>query len=807
MKLSNMFEKVPLANRVQKKTNFTLPVVKDISKIPVNWPAPRQQGAKDYKVIATPEDLIAYLKRCELTGICGFDYETAPSVEEHKRWENIKQVYQIRITTLENNPGIDDFGTIRNYPPEKEALKKIKDFEKELEIKKEDYLRSPLDPWRAEVCTVSLSAAPDEARVIYISHKAGSKNFKGTRKQVFDILEKYLFSNKKIIKAAVNLAFETKFTAKYGKYILSPVADPLIMWVRCLQVAAPEKIKDRKRPAAGKGLKPMTKEIFSVEMAEFTKLLEKHKVNFFDEMNTDYVDTLMYSAEDSDFAVQHYLYWTEVAKQIPGYYEWLQNIEMPFTRVIGIMEYHGMPWDETLAAQKHQEAEIAIEEIINEIEQLAKDLFRIQITAGKNAKTNDIKDLIFNKMKLPSAKVSDKTGDSSLDKEALIDMIFMLENNLQSIDEEEYLNIEIPEGQPLNYKQQKALEIRNRKPHPYKEEGIKLLKLLQKIAKYSTLLSSHIEGRERYLHPVTGRIHANYSQWTETGRLNSYNPNQQNTPRPHNDDFKIRNFHRAPKGKVLLLADFSGFELRLMAWRAKDKIMIDIFNNGGDLHKTTAAELTGKPFNEVTKKERQDAKAANFGISYGGTEYALQKTYKIDYGVRKTLEECKAAVEAVKRAYPGIPEYQRNIVLEAREKGYVETIYGYKRMLPDINSSNNYKRGQDERKAANTPIQGSAADIMKRSQNEIYELMGTKEGIWKHVAMIGQIHDEIIFEVTNDVEIVKRVAEEVKKVMEKEPLPDFPVKIVADVEIAEEGWGDKMPLEDWLKLKLQKEVS
>lgn len=783
MKLGNMFGgKTPLANTIIKKQE-PIPKKRDISKIHVEWPKARKQCAKDYKVLTTADGLLQYLKRCEETGYCGFDYETTASAEERARWAEIEQEYKVKLQLAEGD------------------AKLTKQLENELKSKREDHMKSPLDPWRAEVCTVSLSAAPDESRVVYIDHKKGSKNFQGTRKQVFEILDKHLFTNKNILKIAVNLSFETKMTTKYGRYILSPVADPLIMWVRCLQVCAPERIKDRKKPAWGKGLKPMTKDVFGVEMNEFTKVLGKHGCNFFDEMDTDHVDTLMYSAEDADYALQHYLYWIEVARQIPRYFEWLHDIEMPFARVIGLMEYWGMPWDQQLASQKHKEAEQAIEKVIAEIEKIALDAFGITVSAGKSGKTGAIKDLIFNKMQLPVAKTSDTTGDASLDKESLIDMIFMLEHNLKTLEEEEYLAVEIPKTGNLNYKQQKALEIKNRKPHPYKEQGINLLGLLQQIAKYSTLLSSHIQGREKYLHPVSGRIHAGYSQWTETGRLNSYNPNQQNCPKTHSDDFGVRNFHRAPEGRCLLLADFSGFELRLMAWRANDKVMLDIFNNGGDMHKTTAAELTGKPIAEITKKERQDAKAANFGISYGGTEFALQKTYKVDYGMRKTLDECLAAVNAVKRAYPGIPKYQQDTIVQAREHGYVETIYGYKRMLPDINSSNSFARSQDERRAANTPIQGSAADIMKRSQNDIYELIGTRAGVWQDVKMIGQIHDEVILEIPNDINTILSLSTQIKAVMEKEPIAGFPVKIIADVSVAEGGWGDKLEFADWLKEK------
>ena len=185
MKLGDMFGgKTPLANTIVKKQE-PKPKKRDISKIHVEWPKARKQGAKDYKVITAADALLQYLKRCEDTGYCGFDYETTASAEERARWAEIAQEYKVKLQLAEGD------------------AKLTKQLENELKSKREDHLKSPLDPWRAEVCTVSLSAAPDEARVVYIDHKKGSKNFQGTREQVFEILDKHLFTNKNILKIAV----------------------------------------------------------------------------------------------------------------------------------------------------------------------------------------------------------------------------------------------------------------------------------------------------------------------------------------------------------------------------------------------------------------------------------------------------------------------------------------------------------------------------------------------------------------------------------------------------------------------------
>lgn len=754
----------------------------------ITWPKARTQGMKDYQAITTEQELIDYLKRCEETGLGGFDYETAPD-DQHR-----------------------------------------------------DEQYAALDPWKSDICTASLSAAPDEARVIFISHKKGvRKSFEPglprdeARKLFMDTLEKHFFHNPEILKIAVNIGFEAKHSLRHAKYIQMPVADPLVAWVRCLQLVAPEQIPDPKKPTSGKGLKPMTKQIFGVEMTDFIALLQKHAAKAFDELDADSTDALVYSAEDSDYAVQHYLYWLEVMKQIPGYEKWLHDIEMPFGRVIGLMEYWGMAWDDNLAQVKAEEAQLMQERAAEEIKLIIKNAIGLDVNPGKTGKTKAVKDAIFKSMKLPVARVSSKTTEPSLDEEALLDMIFMLENNLVDIDEEKYLTVNLPPdweeidpdlppapreewlGDPeekakaqaayaarykramsLSREERGAIRIAKRPPHPYKEAGIALLEQLKKIQTYTTLLGSHIEGRRKYINVVTGRIHAEYTPWTETARLNSKHPNGQNVPRTDNDEFGIRNFYTPRPGKVLFMIDFSGFELRLMAWRSSDQVMIEIFRTGGDIHRKTASEATGKPEELVEKKERQDAKPVNFGVSYGATEHAVQKTFKTDYGMRKSLDYCLHLLNAVKRAYPGIPKFQREIALEAREKGWVSTIYGYIRLLPGITSSKNFLRQRAERQAANTPIQGSAADVMKRAQNAVYDEIG-RGAYLRHGStdMIAQIHDEIIFEMDDDPVIVEAAYKWIKAEMEKPPLPEFPVPIEAEASCAY-AWGKKISADKWL---------
>lgn len=795
--------------------------------IPVTWPKARTQGKKNYRAILTLQELEEYLQRCLDTGYASWDYETAASEKTREKWAAWVTEYKRAMA-------------IAAEDADRKAL------EKEHKERRAAYLKTPLDPWKGEICTVSISAAPDESRVVPISHKVG-RNFEPglsrdeARQLVMKTLDRMLFRNVDVLKIAVNLAFETKYTAKYGLYIMGRTADPLVMWTRCMQVCAPDRIQNPKRPTTGLGLKEMTKKTWGVEMTEFTKLLEKHGVDFFDEIDASQGDGLLYSAEDADYGLQHYLHWLPVAQQIPNYDRWLHEIEMPFGRVIGLMEYWGMAFDSNLAETKRQEAVLMQEKAKEEIKRICLESCRIEVNPGKTGKTDQVKYILFDVMKLPAAKWSEKTKDPSLDEEAIIDMRFMLENTLLSLDEEKYLAVELPENwrslaEPnkelaenerlqrwhlLSLDQRRAIEIRMRESHPYKEAGLALLEQLQNIQKYTTLLSQHIEGRAKYLNDESGRIHANYTPWTETSRLNSNSPNGQNVPRPDKDRFGSRNFYVAPPGKILFLIDFSGFELRIMAWRSGDPVMIEIFRTGGDIHRKTASEMTGKPEEGITKKERNDAKPGNFGIAYGGTEYALQTQFKTEYKIRKTLAECMNIVNAVKRAYSYIPKFQRDIALEAREKGWVSTIYGYIRLLPHINSPVSGLRSGAERQAANTPVQGTAADVMKRSQNAVYDEIGRGTAAYNDLVtagvdpqfaaqtvvlrhgstdMIAQIHDEIIFEMDDCPDVVEKAQEWIKEEMEQPPIEGFPVPVEAEASVAY-SWGNKKSVSEWLREK------
>lgn len=783
---------------------------------------PEKPEILDFSIteLSNIEDFEKAVDECVKNRIFSFDYETSPKHETKESIKNVKKIFTKKMEEIN-----DDYEVqlaMANSERMKKAAtslrnKKFKELEKLIDVKLKEFKESSFNPHLSYPCAITFCHEYTNCYFMYITMD--------NIQEIFDILIKKVFTSKEVLKIAFNISFESKISIAHKGYLVRPVLDPFVVAVRCLQVVDPDRIIDPKRPSAGKGLKEMARDYLGVTMTNFEDLLKQKGVSFFDEIPKYDSEAIKYAAEDSIYSLYLAEYWSEVAGNIivdshrspfNTYLDWLTSIEVPFMCVIGQMEYHGMSWDDeqyektykyALEAQKRNSEDIT--NLCNEIcdklldKGIPEDLlstFR-DINPGKTGKTNVLKTFIFEILNVPSARTSDKTGAVNMDKESLMDTIFILENNLLSLDEEKYLGVELPEDfSKLSPYQLKVYDVLNREPHPFKEECLKLLHYITDTGKYSTLISSHLEGRRKYLSTVTERIHCNYTPWTETSRTNSSKPNGQNVPRTENDFFNIRSLYKAAKGKVLVLVDYAGFELRLMALQSQDSNMLEILNNNGDLHMATAMVMTGKPQNEVTKVERSLAKAGNFGINYGGTEYALQTTLK-EMGIRKSLAECEKIVKAITTAYPGVKQYQKDIVIKASKKGYVETVFGYKRLLPNINSRRRDYRSSDERRAANTPIQGSAADIVKRAQILIYEYI-SDNGYHGKVDQIAQIHDEIILEVDNDKDLVEKVMKDVIKIMETEVLEgvsDFNIKLKTDVSIAEYGWGDKISFEDWLK--------
>lgn len=266
-----------------------------------------------------------------------------------------------------------------------------------------------------------------------------------------------------------------------------------------------------------------------------------------------------------------------------------------------------------------------------------------------------------------------------------------------------------------------------------------IVELILKIRRLRKLLATYINALPALINPATGKIHTSYNQTvTATGRLSSTNPNLQNIPVRSDDGREIRRAFIADPGDLFLSADYSQIELRLMADLSGDSSMIEAFRNGVDIHQATAAKIYKEPLESVSDDQRRSAKTANFGIIYGISAFGLAERLGIPRA------EAKALISGYFESYPGVKEYMERSIEQARTDGYVTTIMGRKRFLPDINSRNAVVRGYAERNAINAPLQGSAADIIKRAMVDISAAM-EREGLKSR--MIMQVHDELIFNV------------------------------------------------------------
>ncbi|MEE4382575.1 MAG: DNA polymerase, partial [Pseudomonadales bacterium] len=273
----------------------------------------------------------------------------------------------------------------------------------------------------------------------------------------------------------------------------------------------------------------------------------------------------------------------------------------------------------------------------------------------------------------------------------------------------------------------------------------------------SKLKSTYTDTLPKVVDPVTGRVHTSYHQAvTATGRLSSSEPNLQNIPVRTAEGRRIRQAFVAPEGRVLLAADYSQIELRIMAHLSGDDGLRRAFEEGLDVHRATAAEVFGAELEAVTDEQRRSAKAINFGLIYGMSAYGLSRQLGIDRGDAQTY------IDRYFERYPGVQEYMERTRAAAAEQGYVETLFGRRLYLPEIRVQNQQRRQAAERTAINAPMQGTAADIIKRAMIEVDAWLRAEA---PPALMIMQVHDELVFEV--DADAADGLAEAVRERMER----------------------------------------
>ncbi|MFN4300251.1 MAG: DNA polymerase I [Thermaurantimonas sp.] len=426
-----------------------------------------------------------------------------------------------------------------------------------------------------------------------------------------------------------------------------------------------------------------------------------------------------YSAEDADITFQLAQVFKPMLAERGGE-KVFYDVEIPLVPVLADMELAGVKIDTTNLKQQSQEIDVEIQRIENEITSLAGEKFNI-------ASPKQLGEILFEKLKVGGSKPKKtKTGQYATGEDVL-----------QTLEKE----------------------------HP-------IIPLILEYRQLTKLKNTYIDTLPQMIHPKTGRIHTSFNQAVAaTGRLSSNNPNLQNIPIRTERGRKIREAFVADEGYKILSADYSQIELRIIAAISGDEAMIQAFKNGEDIHAATAAKVFGVPREKVTKEMRSNAKTVNFGIIYGVSAFGLSQQSTL------TRQEAAAVIEAYFKTYPGIKNYMDNQVKKARETGYVETILGRRRYLPDIESRNQVVRGQAERIAINAPIQGSAADIIKLAMIDIHRFL--TENSCK-TRMLLQVHDELVFEIHQDELHLK---DEIKRRMEN--AWHFAVPLVADTGIGD----------------------
>jgi len=396
-----------------------------------------------------------------------------------------------------------------------------------------------------------------------------------------------------------------------------------------------------------------------------------------------------YAAEDADITLRlHNAIWTKL-KEIPELKNLLIDVEVPLACVLSRMEQEGVLIDSQRLRQQSQDLATRIAELESEVHEGAGEPFNL-------GSTKQLQHVLFEKMSLPIIKKTPKGAPSTS------------EDVLQEL----ALEYPLPK---------KIMEYR----------GLTKLK------------NTYTDKLPKMINHRTGRVHTSYHQAvTATGRLSSTDPNLQNIPIRNEEGRRVRQAFVPREGNKFVAADYSQIELRIMAHLSGDKGLLDAFAHGKDIHKATASEVFGVPLDEVTTEQRRSAKAINFGLIYGMSAFGLSKQLNIP------RNEAQKYMDLYFERYPGVLEYMDSTRESAKEKGYVETVFGRRLYLPDIKASNGARRKGAERAAINAPMQGTAADIIKMAMIKVDDWI--RKNASDDVTMMMQVHDELVFEIKED---------------------------------------------------------
>lgn len=424
-----------------------------------------------------------------------------------------------------------------------------------------------------------------------------------------------------------------------------------------------------------------------------------------------------YAAEDADITLRLHETLNQRLSESESLLTLYKEIELPLLQVLTNMEHIGALVNADKLHKQSQDIAQRLQELEIKAHEIAGESFNL-------GSPKQLQEIFFEKLGLPVIKKTPK-GAPSTAEEVLVEL-----------------------------------------SHEYE-----LPKVILEHRGLAKLKNTYTDKLPLMINADTGRVHTSYHQAvTATGRLSSTDPNLQNIPIRNEQGRKIRQAFEAPAGHKLIAADYSQIELRIMAHLSGDKGLLDAFAQGKDIHRATAAEIMGVDESEVTSEQRRHAKAVNFGLIYGMSAFGLARQIEV------SRQEAQSYINTYFERYPGVREYMDRTREQATSDGYVETLFGRRLHLPEINSSNGMRRQAAERAAINAPMQGTAADIIKRAMLKMQDWLDT-EGT--DVNMIMQVHDELIFEVPEAK--VDEVSAKIREVMESAAELDVPLLVEAGV--------------------------
>lgn len=599
--------------------------------------------------------------------------------------------------------------------------------------------KAALDAHKSEIVGMSFSVT--EGSAIYVPLRHGVGRNAENAQAVTEYLREHLFESKSIIKVAHNLAFEAMFLYARGIVLQPPCYDTI--------AAAQMTLKNNTdfRSLADSGLKTLVPELFGVGMPSFEEVTNGR---YFNELDPQEEETIRYACADSDYALRLYhLFNGWFDRYLPKHRFIVEQIESSTAIYCGLMKYNGLPVDRELMLKKQNEA-------VTQLAKLREDITFIigDVEIGANASTSAFKQYLYKDLGLPVVKTTAKYQEAADDEALILLTGWCRENRL---------------------------------------ELVQLFELVQEYRRWSKVKSTYIDGYLQHINSATGRIHPDLMPLgTETGRFASRRPNFQNMPRVDGDEIGVRNFIIAPSGKMLLSLDFSQIELRVGAFYCRDEKMLETYRTGGDIHAQTTSVIYHIPFEQAAdkhaehyKERRVIAKNCNFGVFFGLFSKGLQRTLKFKAGLNMTLPECERIIDNLKTGYPRLEQWQEEVKKRAGLRKYTETWQGRRRYLPYITSPDWGKKSFAQRCALNTPIQGTAADILKQALGRI--VAGLQERLWLRPLL--QIHDELVFELPEDK--TDEAITFIKACMEKQPFQEFDVPIVAEATVGTRFGGMK----------------